>query len=141
MKQSLDVKISKPPFVNEGDIWWCAMGENVGSEINGKSELFSRPAILLKKLSNSLYFVVPTTTKNAEGSWYVNFSQKGKSMNACLHQARTIDYRRLFSKLGELDDMDFAKIGSAFHKLYCKKIPLPDKSERGRGKIPNVAKV
>ena len=28
--------------INEGEIWWCAVGENVGIEINGKSDAFAR---------------------------------------------------------------------------------------------------
>ena len=28
------------PLVSQGDIWWASVGENVGSEINGKSRLF-----------------------------------------------------------------------------------------------------
>ncbi len=33
----------------EGDVWWCAVGENVGIEINGKNQEFSRPVLVLKK--------------------------------------------------------------------------------------------
>ena len=27
------------PAIKEGEIWWCAMGENIGVEINGKNEI------------------------------------------------------------------------------------------------------
>jgi hypothetical protein len=37
-----------PPLVTAGDIWWASVGQNVGSEINGKSRLFSRPRLLLR---------------------------------------------------------------------------------------------
>lgn len=49
LKPKLDAKESKPPLVSERDIWWLSIGENVGSEIDGKSELHSRPAIVFKK--------------------------------------------------------------------------------------------
>lgn len=42
-------KAGKLPKIKEGDIWWCSIGENVGVEINGKSEFFSRPVLVLKK--------------------------------------------------------------------------------------------
>ena len=58
----------KAPHVSEGDIWWISIGENVGSEINGKSALFSRPAVIYKKLSHGFYLVIPTTTQLREGS-------------------------------------------------------------------------
>ena len=73
LKQRLHYITHVPPLVSERDIWWASIGENVGSEINGKSALFSRPVIVLKKLSHGFYFVIPTTTKVREGSWYVPF--------------------------------------------------------------------
>lgn len=118
LKERLHEKTSQPPFVNEGDIWWASLGENIGGEINGKSKLFSRPVIVLKKLSHTFYFVVPTTTKPRTGSWYIHFKQNAKQNIACLHQARAIDYRRLSSKLGELDDVDFSRVKDAFFDLY-----------------------
>jgi mRNA interferase MazF len=108
----------KPPHVSEGDIWWASVGENVGSEINGKSNLFSRPVIILKKLSHGLYFVVPTTTQDRKGTWFVAIRQQSKQMVACLHQARAVDYRRLSSKLGRVDDEDFARVKDGFRNLY-----------------------
>ena len=91
LKQRLHEISSKPPLVSEGDIWWASVGENVGSEINGKSRLFSRPVIIFKKLSHGFYFVVPTTTRERSGSWFVGFRHQAKEMIACLHQARAID--------------------------------------------------
>ena len=44
LKQKLHQGTQAPPLVSAGDIWWASIGENVGSEINGKSRLFSRPA-------------------------------------------------------------------------------------------------
>jgi mRNA interferase MazF len=107
-----------PPLVSEKEIWWASIGENVGSELNGKSDLFSRPVVILKKLSHSFYFVIPTTTQRREGSWYVSFRQHGRDMVACLHQARAIDYRRLSSRLGKIDGDDFARVKAGFRALY-----------------------
>lgn len=118
LKEKLHVVDHKPPLVSQGDIWWVSIGENVGSEINGKSKLFSRPVIIFKKLAHSFYFVIPTTTQVREGSWYVKFRQQERDMVACLHQARAIDYRRLSTKLGTLDDEDFARIKKDFGSLY-----------------------
>ena len=95
-----------------------SIGENVGSEIDGKSSLFSRPAIIYKKLSHSFYLIIPTTTKERIGSWYVPFTQGETNMVACLQQIRTVDYRRLSSKLGTLDNKDLESIKSGFRKLY-----------------------
>ena len=118
LKEKLHKKEHRPPHVSEGDIWWSSLGENVGSEINGKSNLFSRPAIILKKLSHGFYLVAPTSSKIRQGTWYVKFRQQEKDRVVCLHQIRTIDYRRLSSKLGTLDDEDFRRIKNGFNLLY-----------------------
>lgn len=118
LKERLHNATPSPPLVSEGDIWWASVGENVGSEINGKSRLFSRPVVIYKKLSHGFYFVVPTTTQERGGTWYVSFRQHEKTMLACLHQARAIDYRRLSTKLGTLDDEDFGRVKAGFRNLY-----------------------
>ncbi len=118
LKQKLHRGTQSPPLVSAGDIWWASIGENVGSEINGKSRLFSRPVIIFKKLAHGFYFVIPTTTKSKVGSWFVPFRQADRRMIASLHQARAIDHRRLSTKLGQLDDNDFEKVREGFWKLY-----------------------
>lgn len=120
LKKDLDKSVHKPPYVSEGDIWWASVGENVGSEIGGKSNLFSRPVIIFRKLAHGFYFVIPTTTKKRQGSWYVSFKHKGQLGVASLHQTRSIDYRRFYNKLGTLDDSDFLNIKEGFKKLYIK---------------------
>ena|ERR1043166_5489803 len=118
LKERLHNIAHKPPLVSQGDIWWASIGENVGSEVNGKSALFSRPVIIFKKLAHGFYFVIPTTTQVREGTWYVKFRQHEREMVASLHQARAIDYRRLSSKLGTLDDEDYSRIKDGFRSLY-----------------------
>jgi len=118
LKQRLHEGTQLPPLVSDGDIWWASVGENVGSEINGKSRLFSRPVIIFKKLAHGFYFVIPTTTKPKIGTWFVAFRQANREMFASLHQARAIDHRRLSTKLGQLDDNDLRKVREGFWKLY-----------------------
>lgn len=67
---------AKPPLVSVRDIWWVSLGENIGSEMNGKSERFTRPAVILKKLSHNFFLVAPTTTQPHEGTWYVHIRQQ-----------------------------------------------------------------
>ena len=76
--------------------------------------------VICKKLSRGLYFVISTSTQIRAGTWYVQFRQKEREMVACLHQGRVIDYRRLSSKIGTLDDDDYGRIESGFRSLYLK---------------------
>jgi mRNA interferase MazF len=91
LKKKLHERQQTPPLVSEREIWWASVGENVGSEINGKSALFSRPVIIYK---SGFYFVIPITTQKKEGSWFVRVRYQRTDMTACLHQARAIDHRR-----------------------------------------------
>lgn len=125
LKRRLHEASHKPPYVSERDIWWVSLGQNVGSEINGKSDKFSRLALIYKKLAHGFYFVIPTTTQKREGTWYVHFEYEEKDMYACLHQARAIDHRRLFSKLGQIDDDDFTLVKNGFMGLYNPQTNIP----------------
>ncbi len=118
LKEKLHISAHKVPFVSERDIWWVSLGENVGSEINGKSAHFSRPALILKKLAHGFFLAAPTTTKPHIGTWYIAVKLGETTEYVCLNQIRTIDYRRLYSKLGQIDTDDFAKVKEGFASLY-----------------------
>ena len=118
VKEILNSNESKPPYTSEGQIWWASLGKNIGVEMNGKSSLFTRPILIFKKLSNHFYLVIPLSTKMHTGSWYVTYKQKGSEAVACLQQIRVIDYKRLYSRIGEMDGTDFKRIKAAFSKLY-----------------------
>jgi hypothetical protein len=52
-----------PIFCNEREIWWSSIGINVGSEEDGKNNLYERPIIVLKVLNKSMILCVPLTSK------------------------------------------------------------------------------
>lgn len=118
LKIKLDLVQRTIPPVDERDIWWISFGKNIGSEINGKSEWFSRPGLILKKLSHGFYLVAPTTSKQHTGCWYVKIRQTHKDSYVCLHQMRTIDYRRLSNRIGQISSSEFIAIKEKFHELY-----------------------
>ncbi len=118
LKEKLHNNNFKPPLVSEGDLWWVSLGENIGSEINGKSGLFSRPAVIIKKLAHGFYLIAPTTSKAHLGTWYVKVKFTDREIFICLHQIRTIDYRRLSTRMGQMNSNDFALIKEAFLGLY-----------------------
>ena len=37
----------------EGEIWWAVLGVNIGHEIDGKNDMYERPVLVLKKISES----------------------------------------------------------------------------------------
>lgn len=110
--------LGKYPQFNTGDVWWCGIGENVGVEINGKSERFSRPVLILKKLSRHGFMGVPLTSQPHEGTWYANFIFQERLQYAALAQARTMSVSRLYNKMGQLPLSDLDIVREAFKKLY-----------------------
>ncbi len=123
LKKELDSSNEKIPYVSTGEVWWASLGENVGFEINGKSRDFSRPVIIFRKLSKAFFLVIPLTTQERSGTWYAKFEFAGREQFACIHQVRSLDYRRLHSRLGRLDTRDYGKVAETFYDLYCKNIP------------------
>ena len=109
---------AKMPIVSEREIWWCSFGENVGVEINGKSNTFSRPVIILRKLNKYSFLGVPLSTKEHVGSWYIPFVFHNKKETATLAQVRVLSVSRLHNKVGMMSDLDFEKVKSGFRKLY-----------------------
>lgn len=108
----------KVPSIREGQVWWCSLGENVGAEINGKNERFTRPVLILRKLSTLTFMGIPLTSQPKTGSWYQGFTFLGKREYAALCQARVTSVSRLHSKLGELPDNDLGLVRRAFLRLY-----------------------
>ena len=98
------------PDVKSGEIWWCAVGENVGVEINGKGRAFMRPVLIYKKLSKFGFIGVPLTSQPHNGNWCVDFRFKGKMQYTIFAQIRNISVKRLYRKMGYADDIDMLKV-------------------------------
>lgn len=110
--------VGRVPAVKDGEVWWCAMGENVGVEINGKSSTFARPVLIFKRLSRYGFMGVPLTSQAHEGSWYVPFVFQEKDQIAVLAQARVMSVSRLYRRMGTLPNSDLELIKDGFGKLY-----------------------
>lgn len=118
LKERVEAHDYTPPMIREGDFWWCSIGENIGVEISGKGELFTRPVIVLKKFGNYSFFGITTTTKRHNGSWYVSFKFNNLPETAILSQGRVFSYKRLEQRIGSIDSLNFRKIKEAFIRLF-----------------------
>ena len=74
-------------YFKERQIWWCSVGQNIGSESYGKGEDFRRPILIYKKLSADL-----------------------------LYQIRVFNKKRFQRKIGELDGKDFLRVKQKLEK-------------------------
>ncbi|MCI0618359.1 type II toxin-antitoxin system PemK/MazF family toxin [bacterium] len=110
-KAAIDKKV-KTIFFHERQIWWCALGTNVGNEQDGEGNFFARPVIVLRKFSKTTFWALPLTSKKKLGSYYYVLSSPvgGKKVTAVLHQLRLVDARRLSDMLGYVQKQDFERI-------------------------------
>lgn len=117
-KQSLedDCRFAKIYF-KPGDVWWCSIGLNLGSEALGKGPEFRRPVLVLKKLSSDLCVVLPLTSKSKSGTWFVDVTLHGETRWVMLYQIRTLHKKRFQRKMGQLDDMDFQRVKEKLETL------------------------
>ncbi len=134
LKEKLHNQGHRPPLFKEGEIWWCYMGENVGIEMNGKGEKFTRPIFVFKKYNKYSFLGLPLTTKVKVGTWYAPVRFGEKDQIAVLAQGRVFDYRRLKEKIGELEEGESKKIRDGYTALHLsyKNRPLAVSGE-GRG--------
>ena len=117
IKKGLDVKNNKMLF-KEGEMWWCHLGENVGNEINGKGDRFTRPVYVFKKYDRYSFLGLPLTTKDKVGSWYFPIIFREKKQTILLSQGRILDYRRLREKMGEIGETERTEVRKAYFKLH-----------------------
>ena len=109
--------------MREGEIWWCAVGENVVSEICGKGKTFARPVLILRKLGKLDFMGVPLTSKRHKGSWYVEFGFKGKTQVAVVAQVENVSIYRLYSKIGRVPNSVLEAVTEGLVRLITKNIP------------------
>src|SRR3989344_5471483 len=70
-------------------------GENIGTEMDGKGDSFTRPVLILKKYDRFSFLAVPLTSKAKKGTWYFTFTHNDKEQTVVLSQGRVINYKRL----------------------------------------------
>jgi mRNA interferase MazF len=115
-KKNLDTS-SKNVYFKAGEIWWCAVGINIGEESCGKGETFARPVLIIKKLSHTIFLGIPLTTQTKSGSWFVAIQVQRINRCALLYQVRMFSQNRLQRRIAVASKKDFAKVKQKLEKL------------------------
>ena len=93
------------------EIYWVKIGQNIGSEEFGKSEIFSRPVIVIRRLTSDLFVGIPTTSSIKDNDYFLPFEYKTKNKivqsSAMLLQIRTFSIKRITDKIGKMNIDDF----------------------------------
>lgn len=102
---------------NEGDVWLCALGLNLGHEEDGKGDVFLRPIFIMKKINRDTFWAIPITSREKIGSHHYSFDFGGRQMIAMLTQIRLLDRKRLWRKKGTITPSQFFAIVKKFKLL------------------------
>jgi len=96
---------------HEREVWWCALGANIGFEQDGGPEAFERPVVILKKFNLDACLIVPLTARPKEGKYYFPVGKiEDREAVAVLSQVRFIDRKRLENKICTLDEDVFRSL-------------------------------
>jgi len=116
IKKMTDKKILPDDFFFlEGEVWWTALGVNIGHEIDGKNEFCERPVVILKKIDKNLLWTLPITTTERSGEYFHKITYKGRNHTVLL-QIRTVSNKRLLRLAYRISNDDFAAI---LEKIYA----------------------
>lgn len=119
LKIRIHLKDGEIPYFREKEVWWCALGKNIGYETDGKNELYSRPVVIVKKYSKDMCFVLPLSTQIKKGKvkyqYVVYCNDQDNAVN--LTQGRTISSKRLLKKMGNIQREEFDGMVNAFMQL------------------------
>jgi mRNA interferase MazF len=107
---------SRETFAQQREIWWCALGVNIGSEVDGKNETFERPVLILHAYNINTALILPITSREKNDRFHIIISVKKKSQSVMLTQSRVISTKRLIRKIATLEEVDFTKVHSQFVK-------------------------
>ncbi len=112
-------------YVNQREIWFTKMGQNIGFEENGKSS-FLRPVLVLKKVGN-LFFTVALTSKGKSNNLFYHEIVEGKfnsknlkyknSSFAILSQVKVMDKKRFTEKMGIVSQEELENIQKKLKEL------------------------
>lgn len=105
----------KKVILKEGEIRWVKIGLNIGTESLGKGKLFSRPVLIVKKISSDSFWGIPVTTKKKEGTRYLYLKKIDRTL--ILNQMRVFDRKRLEDRLFIISVKDLNKIKEEICKL------------------------
>jgi mRNA interferase MazF len=97
-------------YVHEREVWWCALGINVGVEADGKHDNFERPVLVLRKFNRDAVLIVPLTSRAKPNPYKWSFQHDGEMFAAVFSQMRLISTKRLLRKMYRMDRRIFEDI-------------------------------
>lgn len=113
-KTYLDKQDVRAPYFHEREVWFCAIGHNIGTEIDGKGAQYSRPVLILKRAHRHLLIGIPLTTKQKPGVFRKSIGiVNQRPAIAILAHVRSYSSKRLIRKIDVISRDIFTSIKKA----------------------------
>ena len=101
-KKQTDAGAERPAY-HTREIWWCALGTNIGSEQDGTGHNFDRPVVIVRGFNREVCFVVALMGRKRTSPFHFPVGViEDREASAILSQVRLLDTKRLVRKLGTL---------------------------------------
>ena len=110
-------EVNRVLYVHAREIWWCSLGVNIGSEIDGKNNNFERPVIIVKVYNKDSVIILPITSKEKNDIFHYKIQTSEKIVWVKLTQTRTVSAKRLLRKVDFLNQENFDLLVIAWKKL------------------------
>ena len=107
-------KQTSAPFCYPREVWWCAIGANIGAETDGKNDNFERPVLIFRVYNKETFLALPITSQEKKDIFHCAVKVKIGIVWVKLTQARVISNRRLLRKVDVLSIGEFGKVQKAF---------------------------
>jgi mRNA-degrading endonuclease toxin of MazEF toxin-antitoxin module len=104
-------------YFREREVWWVAIGHNVGSEECGKGAKFARPVLVLRKLSRFGFYGVSLSSKRKIGRYRIPVRVGEIDGDVLLDHVRELDVRRLLIKISSLGETEHREIVRAYMEV------------------------
>ena len=116
-----------PPYFKEREIWWCALGVNVGVEVetDGKNDNFERPVLIVKRFNRDMIWIVPITSTSGDRRFYFPIKYGNNNRWLILSQLKTVSSKRPLRKIDFLSLDDFVKVSQAISSFLLIKSETP----------------
>lgn len=79
--------------IKVGAVYWCNLGVNIGSTECGKGEYFTRPVLVLAKVNQTRFLIIPISSQKKSGVNYREIVVAGRIEYLLFDQMTTIDER------------------------------------------------
>lgn len=107
-----------PPLFSEREVWWCALGINIGSEEDGKGKNYLRPILILRKFNKNIFYGLPITSNLKNNQFHISINSGDVVGSIILSQMRLIDAKRLSHLMGKITENELKEVKKKLKDLF-----------------------